>query len=163
MSSKARHFDYSPDEYITGVAGRLRADEQGVYWMICSLIMSEGGPVDYDERRFATLCLVRPVDIRRIVDHLVDLNKLIRSDGKLGCDLRLTPALLRPRQHIWAVGVFERDDFTCQYCGKRGGDLECDHVIPVARGGGHETTNLVTACAPCNRSKRDRTPEEWLQ
>jgi uncharacterized protein YdaU (DUF1376 family) len=84
MSGKARHFDYSPDEYISGVAGRLRADEQGVYWMICSLIMSEGGPVDYDERRLATLCMLRPAHIRRIINRLVQEKKLTRSDGKLG-------------------------------------------------------------------------------
>lgn len=57
--------------------------------------------------------------------------------------------------------VFERDDFTCRYCGARGGKLECDHVIPVARGGVTELHNLVTACRPCNRSKGARSLEEW--
>src|SRR5262245_27205687 len=31
--------------------------------------------------------------------------------------------------------VFARDDYRCQYCGARGGRLECDHIVPVARGG----------------------------
>src|SRR5579875_3163243 len=48
--------------------------------------------------------------------------------------------------------VFRRDDYTCQYCFVRGGRLECDHVIPVARGGSSSEKNLVTACLPCNRS-----------
>lgn len=57
--------------------------------------------------------------------------------------------------------IFERDNYTCQYCGDRGGKLECDHVMPLSRGGSDEDDNLVTACRPCNRSKRDKTLEEW--
>jgi 5-methylcytosine-specific restriction endonuclease McrA len=59
--------------------------------------------------------------------------------------------------------IFARDDYTCQYCSQRGGNLECDHVIPVSRGGTNEPTNLVTACLPCNRSKGTKLPQEWLQ
>ena len=75
-------------------------------------------------------------------------------------------ARLRPNASEWAQArsaVFERDDYTCQYCGVRGGRLECDHVIPVCRGGSNDYTNLVTACFRCNRSKHSKTVEEWLQ
>jgi hypothetical protein len=58
--------------------------------------------------------------------------------------------------------VFERDAFTCRYCGQFGGKLECDHVVPRSRGGGHEIENLVTSCKPCNRRKRNKLLEEWL-
>ncbi len=30
-------------------------------------------------------------------------------------------------------------------------------------GGAHDFANLAVACRRCNLSKRDRTPEEWLQ
>lgn len=51
--------------------------------------------------------------------------------------------------------VFKRDLFTCQYCGRTPPAvvLECDHIDPVAGGGGDEETNLVTACEDCNRGK----------
>ena len=71
----------------------------------------------------------------------------------------------RPHPREWSAlraEVFARDDFTCRYCGSRGGRLECDHVVPVSRGGSHDLSNLVTACFTCNRSKRDKTVEEWL-
>lgn len=64
----------------------------------------------------------------------------------------------------WAIirqMVFERDDYTCAYCGKRGGELQCDHIIPVSRGGANLWDNLTTACPPCNQSKNNKTPEEW--
>lgn len=57
--------------------------------------------------------------------------------------------------------VFACDDYTCQYCGAHGVSLQCDHIIPLSRGGSHELSNLATACRPCNQSKYNRTPEEW--
>lgn len=71
----------------------------------------------------------------------------------------------RPPAHEWRrlrEAVFARDDYTCAYCGQRGGRLECDHVVPVSRGGSHDEDNLTTACFTCNRSKRDKLPEEWV-
>jgi uncharacterized protein YdaU (DUF1376 family) len=84
MTSKVRHVDYSPDEYIAGTGGVLRADEQGIYWMICSLVMSEGGAIVFNERRVANLCLVRPADVKRVVLKLLGMGKLtLTEDGKI--------------------------------------------------------------------------------
>ena len=51
--------------------------------------------------------------------------------------------------------VFLRDRFTCQYCGQAfsSSTLTFEHVIPRSRGGRTTWTNIVTACAPCNRGK----------
>jgi 5-methylcytosine-specific restriction endonuclease McrA len=70
----------------------------------------------------------------------------------------------RPTNPEWATirhSVFERDDFTCQYCGQRGGRLECDHITPVSRGGRDDLANLATSCITCNRSKSAKTLVEW--
>mgnify|MGYP007071592533 CR=1 FL=1 len=32
----------------------------------------------------------------------------------------------------WRTSVFERDNYTCVWCGKRGGELEADHKFPQA-------------------------------
>lgn len=54
--------------------------------------------------------------------------------------------------------VFRRDNFTCQYCGRRPPEvqLEIDHKVPKAHGGSNSIENLVTACSDCNRGKRDK-------
>ena len=82
-----------------------------------------------------------------------DFSQFVRPDsGRL-------PAL------EWAAlraQVFERDNYTCVYCGEHGTRLECDHVEPVSRGGTNGIENLATACLRCNRAKRAKTLKEWL-
>lgn len=56
--------------------------------------------------------------------------------------------------------LFRRDRQACQYCGRKGGDLTVDHVMPKSRGGEDSWENLVAACLRCNNRKGDRTPEE---
>ena len=55
-----------------------------------------------------------------------------------------------------------RDNFCCQYCGKKvsNKDFTVDHIIPRSRGGVNSWENFVVACFPCNIKKRDRTPKE---
>jgi 5-methylcytosine-specific restriction endonuclease McrA len=55
--------------------------------------------------------------------------------------------------------VMHRDDYTCQYCGKKS-DLTIDHVIPRSRGGKDAWDNVVVACLRCNVTKGSRTPKE---
>ena len=58
--------------------------------------------------------------------------------------------------------VFQRDRYICQYCGKKfkKEELQKEHVIPKSQGGSNEWDNIVSACEPCNSSKRDRTPKQ---
>lgn len=67
--------------------------------------------------------------------------------------------------------VFQRDNHTCQYCGRKPPDveLEIDHLIPVSKGGTDDFENLVTSCLDCNRGKSDKLiefsteREEWRE
>lgn len=51
--------------------------------------------------------------------------------------------------------VWQRDDGRCVACSAED-DLQFDHVIPVARGGGNAAENLQVLCGTCNRQKSDR-------
>jgi hypothetical protein len=54
--------------------------------------------------------------------------------------------------------VFKRDNFTCQYCGKKAPDviLNVDHIHPVKHGGDNKIVNLITSCLECNQGKGKR-------
>lgn len=55
--------------------------------------------------------------------------------------------------------VLSRDGFRCVLCGatqKDGVTLHVDHIIPLAKGGLSEMSNLRTLCERCNLGKGDR-------
>ncbi|MGQ9833116.1 MAG: HNH endonuclease [Candidatus Villigracilaceae bacterium] len=62
----------------------------------------------------------------------------------------------RPRVKLTRREIFRRDNYTCQYCGRRGGEMTVDHVLPRHLGGKHIWTNVVTACPACNHQKGGR-------
>ncbi len=66
----------------------------------------------------------------------------------------------QPRVRLSKQELFRRDNHSCQYCGRQDAVLTIDHVIPRRLGGGHTWSNLVTACAACNRKKGGRSAPE---
>ncbi len=51
-----------------------------------------------------------------------------------------------------------RDNFTCQYCGRKApkDELTIDHIVPRSRGGKSTWGNVVIACMACNARKGDK-------
>jgi 5-methylcytosine-specific restriction endonuclease McrA len=77
--------------------------------------------------------------------------------------IRLVQYVRVPRavqRKISRRALFARDGWQCVYCGTSSGRLTLDHVVPRSRGGESVWENVVTACAPCNHKKGDRTVEE---
>ena len=77
--------------------------------------------------------------------------------------IRLVQYVRVPRaiqRKISRRALFARDGWKCVYCGTASGRLTLDHVVPRSRGGDSAWENVVTACAPCNHRKGDRTIEE---
>ena len=53
--------------------------------------------------------------------------------------------------------VYRRDEYSCNNCAREGGphgdhELHAHHIVPIASGGTHNETNLVTLCKACHRS-----------
>lgn len=88
---KVRYIDFYPDEYVAGVSGRLTAVDQGVYWMVCALVYSRGGPIDDDHiwlsRLFAD---THWRTIRSSLDRLIGSGKIERIEGAQGTQIVVT-------------------------------------------------------------------------
>lgn len=108
MSQKVRHIDFYPDEYVAGVSGRLSAVDQGVYWMVCALVYSHGGPIDDDHvwlsRLFAD---THWRTIRSSLDRLISSGKIDRIKAAEGsqivvkrCARELQKALTRTAKAV---------------------------------------------------------------
>jgi 5-methylcytosine-specific restriction endonuclease McrA len=91
---------------------------------------------------------IRGVNVSLAVPEIVVLNSY---DGRQSRGVKLS------RRNI-----LERDEFTCQYCGKHldAARLTVDHVIPRSRGGQTSWENVVAACNRCNDRKGDLSPEK---
>jgi len=87
---------------------------------------------------------------------------------------RMSRSYLRPKLFIWMKAVFERDDFTCRYCGERGGKLNAHHLSSYDRDPGNRLNidNGATLHRTCHRQfhrlygQGANTPEqfaEWLE
>jgi len=79
------------------------------------------------------------------------------------------PSVIRLSRHIKVPqkrillnrkNLMIRDNYTCQYCGKKVQPLTIDHIIPKHFGGSDSWENLVVACQICNHKKGNRTPEQ---
>lgn len=81
--AKSRYIDYYPDEFISGVAAKMPYEEQGMYWMICSLIMSNGGPIENDLDHLARLGCLSKTKAKNLLSKLLKRGKIIENDGVL--------------------------------------------------------------------------------
>lgn len=58
--------------------------------------------------------------------------------------------------------VYRRDNYRCQNCSRKGGhngdvELHAHHVVPKAKGGTHELSNLKTLCSECHNAIHGNT------
>src|SRR5215472_6210219 len=76
------------------------------------------------------------------------LPRVIRLQNHISRKLRLKVPMTRRNIAI-------RDNSSCQYCGRVLETPECtiDHVVPRARGGHSEWSNLTLPCVVCNKRK----------
>jgi 5-methylcytosine-specific restriction endonuclease McrA len=90
--------------------------------------------------------------------HIHTINQLLPRPSVI----RLEQMIHRPRPRVKLTRreVFRRDNYTCQYCGRRDSTLTVDHILPKHLGGQHVWTNVVAACPGCNHRKGGRRLDE---
>jgi len=78
-------------------------------------------------------------------------------------DLMTLSFLDRPVTKREGIEILKRDRYRCQYCGLDGSAsfenalaMSVDFVIPRARKGKKDPSNLVACCRPCNMIKGTR-------
>jgi len=168
MSEKAREFMfYSPSWTVDFMA--LSADERGILISLCVEMLNRNGPVplaDLDRPWiYKRIYGCTRAKFHRALDRLEKFNLVRIVDGKIvhdRCVEMIADARRRlARKDVPRKDIFERDGYRCSYCGTTDGPFECDHIMPVSRGGTNDNSNLTTACVSCNRDKRAMTVDEW--
>lgn len=84
------------------------------------------------------------------------MSKTIRQKYGLKITSDRRDLMQRIEYKLWRKSVYQRDDYTCQICKKRGGRLEADHIKPFSRFPElrYAIDNGRTLCVSCH-SKTD--------
>jgi hypothetical protein len=130
------------DEHARGAALVGEAAGRRLWWV------SEAYYWD-DEALSAEHVTLEVWDRKRRREHRFERLKSIRAREEV--------ALLASRERISGEVrrfVWTRDAGRCVRCAAEN-DLQFDHVIPVAQGGGNAAENIQILCGTCNRLKSD--------
>ena len=131
-----------------GVRSRIWLDEDEVWRIIWDIVDSEGLP---EGRPVKTLSDLYHTKYGALIAGLLKMCKTHKQKKIQYVRSQITPKL--------RMDILERDNFTCQLCGRTvqdGVKLEVDHKIPVSKGGTSDVDNLWTLCFDCNRGKSAR-------
>lgn len=138
------------------LAGGLWASEDTLYLCIFP---------DEDRTEEKEICLLQmgTEDWEKFLRQTDILETEILLQGPQG----ITKAVVRKSQRQidqnLAWEVFQRDNYTCRYCGRTGIPLSVDHIDLWEEGGATVRENLLTACKPCNRVRGKMPYEEWIK
>ena len=132
----------SKDEVFSFMAGRLIELKSGK-WFLPTFIKYQYGKLTRSNS--AHLGVIRVLEREGIdlSEYEVDC-----EDGAARCRIGKTT-----RKEILI-----RDNMTCHYCKEHGTfeTLVVDHIIPRAKGGSNDDSNLVCACVKCNTATSDK-------
>jgi 5-methylcytosine-specific restriction endonuclease McrA len=98
------------------------------------------------------------------VDVVAEYDRPVRSPSTVmgpPSVVALRSYIALPRRPAFSrSNLFLRDQFRCQYCGRRFKSEGLDHLVPRLRGDRATRTDIVTACMACNIAKGNRTLAE---
>lgn len=137
----------------------LSQGEVGAYVLLLMAMWRAGGRLSLEDAKLARIARCGPKAWTSTRETVLAFFEV--EDGHITQMDRYRRHIYQPspkREYVpgWAarrIEVFERDGWSCVYCGNLEGPFEVDHFYPRSLGGSDELGNLRCSCGPCNRSK----------
>ena len=150
FTSQSRHFSLTHGEHGRALreideSGAARIGEDGdrvLWWTDAGLFWADDDLAGEDVELLVW-------DRQRRQDARLDRLRKIRARDEEVAEARRERIPDEVRAFVW-----ERDAGQCVQCSAED-DLQFDHVIPVAKGGGNTIDNIQVLCGDCNRQKSD--------
>lgn len=170
----AKRQDEYKKEYRETHREEIAAYNKEYYW---SRVEQERKRVRVNYQRFAPMrrhyrkdyyYANRETEIQSVADWRKKNPNKVKIYSKRGKAIRRARILGNGGSHTSAdiAALYAEQEGRCAYCGITVfwdivGDVHIDHVVPLARGGANDLSNLAIACADCNLSKSKKAPDEW--
>ena len=94
---------------------------------------------------------------------ILPVSKIVLEVSQFDTALMKNPALISEKVKHWGYqqgfdygyasrreAILHRDNYTCQYCGKKHTRLEVHHIIYRSKGGTDDEKNLIALCKKCH-------------
>ena len=95
---------------------------------------------------------------------ILPISKIVLEVSQFDTALMKNPALISEKVKHWGYqkgfdygfssrreAILNRDNYTCQVCGKKHTRLEVHHIIYRSQGGTNDENNLITLCKDCHK------------
>ena len=99
---------------------------------------------------------------------ILPISKIVLEVSQFDIALMKNPALINEKVKHWGYqkgfdygfssrkeAIRNRDNYTCQCCGKKNIRLEVHHIIYRSNGGNNDENNLITLCENCHNNVHD--------
>jgi 5-methylcytosine-specific restriction endonuclease McrA len=99
---------------------------------------------------------------------ILPISKIVLEVSQFDTHLMKNPALISEKIRHWGYqkgfnyefssrreAILNRDNYTCQICGKKNIRLEVHHIIYRSQGGTNDENNLITLCEDCHNAIHD--------
>ena len=115
---------------------------------------------------YCSYCRVKVVKCK-ICMNMAIMKRVVHLDKDICDECKMKYSTFPNIYLILRFKTFERDNFTCRYCGRSPISdastlLHCDHIVPRAKGGQDELDNLTTSCDACNMGKMDIMLNDYI-
>lgn len=99
---------------------------------------------------------------------ILPITNIVLEVSQFDTHLMKNPSLISEKVRHWGYqkgfdygwsshreAIINRDNYTCQICGKKNTRLEVHHIIFRSQGGTDDENNLITLCTDCHRGIHD--------
>lgn len=108
------------------------------------------------------------IDEIEFCNKILPISKVVLEVSQFDTHLMKNPSLVSEKVKHWAYqkgfnygyssrreAILNRDNYTCQVCGKKHTKLEVHHIKYRSQGGNDDEDNLITLCEDCHRDIHD--------
>jgi len=108
------------------------------------------------------------IDEVKFCKKILPISKIVIEVSQFDTHLMKNPTLISDKLKHWGYqkgfnygfssrreAILHRDNYTCQYCGKKNTRLEVHHIVYRSQGGTDDEDNLITLCEDCHDAIHD--------